>query len=610
MKSFKLLLPLCLLMTFIFSSCGSKHKDQVFDLLPVKTKKDATKISLVDFDGKMIIEDEFDEKSKIYPTNDVITEITKEGKAKYWKLDEKKVKPLFKDDKTYEGGTPFYEDYAIVRDKEGILSLIDKKGTAVLPNLSKIKEYDVIRVGVMSDGLIRFKTTEGKWGYTNKSGDVIIKPIYTQCENFSNGKARVINEKSEFQIIDKSGVQVFKGQEDSKYLPVSDDQMIFATVGKEKTYYGLTDLKGTKKIKDNKYTNASWQLNAGLIAVKSEDDSKWGVISTKDAQVVGDLRFKFDNAPVISKSGRVIASIDKKLKLYNQKGELVTALDDYSVAVPISENRFLALIDNDKNGRFDLIDEEGKMVGKDSYFWALNANEHVIENLQSPEVAMNEFTIESTYFNFEKLFQTTFVSITTNDIVGIDNSSSIESVLQKFPNTENNRIAASISKYDDYEMVFSTSSISTETAATTTETAVPTAATYSVSDNYPFLSLYSQTYSTQKGLDNFKFTFGFDNYIKTETYNSNTSQFVYDINPSAHVTSVSVDFGNLNGNKTLKSKLREKLIGSGWKTNDKEDASSNYFTNSVNGNNITLTNYSLTFLLYSYPSAETAVPAY
>jgi hypothetical protein len=157
-------------------------------------------------------------------------------------------------------------------------------------------------------------------------------------------------------------------------------------------------------------------------------------------------------------------------------------------------------------------------------------------------------------------------------------------------------------------MVFSPSSISTETAATTTETEVPTAATYSVSDSYPFLSLYSQTYSTQKGSDNFKFTFGFDNYIKTETYNSNTSQFVYDINPSAHVTSVSVDFGNLNGNKTLKSKLREKLIGSGWKTNDKEDASSNYFTNSVNGNNITLTNYSLTFLLYSYPSAETAVP--
>ena len=59
MKSIKLLLPLCLLMTIIFSSCGGGHKDQLFDYLAVKTKKDANKISLIDFEGKIVAEDEF-----------------------------------------------------------------------------------------------------------------------------------------------------------------------------------------------------------------------------------------------------------------------------------------------------------------------------------------------------------------------------------------------------------------------------------------------------------------------------------------------------------------------------------------------------------------------
>ena len=40
-----------------------------------------------------------------------------------------KVKPLF--DKVFEAGTPFNEDYAVVRDDQGMLFLIDKNGKPV-----------------------------------------------------------------------------------------------------------------------------------------------------------------------------------------------------------------------------------------------------------------------------------------------------------------------------------------------------------------------------------------------------------------------------------------------------------------------------------------------
>ena len=225
MKSIKLLLHVCLLMTFILSSCGGGQKQQLFDYLAVKTKKDANKISLIDFEGKIVAEDEFDAGSTVWPMNGVIFERTKENKVKYWTLSDKKVKPLV--DKTFDDGTPFNEDYAVVRDDQGVLSLIDIKGKAVIPNLSKLGEYEVLTAGVVSDGLLRFKADDGKWGYANTKGEVIIKPAYNNCENFVNGNARVVNDKDEFQIIDKKGNKVFKGEFENNISPDEKIKLLY-----------------------------------------------------------------------------------------------------------------------------------------------------------------------------------------------------------------------------------------------------------------------------------------------------------------------------------------------------------------------------------------------
>jgi hypothetical protein len=63
------------LVIVIVSSCGVKQKEFLFDYIPVKVKKDDKKISLIDYDGNIIVEDEFDYTSTIFPTDDVITEI-------------------------------------------------------------------------------------------------------------------------------------------------------------------------------------------------------------------------------------------------------------------------------------------------------------------------------------------------------------------------------------------------------------------------------------------------------------------------------------------------------------------------------------------------------
>ncbi len=649
MKLLKIILPIGILGVFIFMYFfKSKQQDHVFDYLPVKLSSTSNKISLIDYNGNVVAEDVFKANSKIYPTNGVITEETSEGKVNYWIIKNKdKVKLI---DKEFDGGTPFNEEVAVVRDADGKLSLINKKGEALIANLSTLNKFNVVLTGVMSDGLIRFKTDEGKWGYVDKGGKIVIEPKFNACENFSNGMARVLTDNNEFKIIDKKGAQVFKGEEETSYMPFSENRVSFKKYKDNKSYVGITDLKGKTIIRDDKYMGIGMQA-AGLFAVKN-DENDWGVINAKE-ETVGELRFKFSEAPIISKSGTVITKSGKDLKMYTKKGTLVTSLDDYNLVFPISSGKFIAVKKNG-NGKFELINESGKVVGKETYIWALDRGlEDYLNYFESPELVMNYFTIASTYFDFEKLFSTTFTAVSPTYIAGVTSSSTIANVLQQFPYVAAVPTSKLISKSDDYTFDFyypslarpyaisefgkdkkvevteipmattavpSTDYATTDTAAAiapAAETALPSTDVATATaddvyqapapvDRYPFLSSYNSSYTSYKGVENFRYTFNFDTNIKN-SYDANY-QPNYDLNLNARLTSVVIEYNeNMRGNELLKKKLQEKLVASGWRVSG-DYTSSVSFINSTNQNTVTLTNYSLTYNFYNYPA--TTAPSY
>ncbi|MFH2046860.1 MAG: WG repeat-containing protein [Pseudomonadota bacterium] len=45
----------------------------------------------------------------------------------------------------------------------------------------------------------------GTWGYIDRGGNFIIKPVWTRAFNFTEGKAEVRNSKGEAYLIDKGG---------------------------------------------------------------------------------------------------------------------------------------------------------------------------------------------------------------------------------------------------------------------------------------------------------------------------------------------------------------------------------------------------------------------
>ncbi len=557
------------------------------------------------------MEDEFDNTSSIFPTDDVITEMKSDGKVRYWKIEDKKVKPLIDND--FFGGTPFFEGVAVVRDEKGLLSLIDKKGEQVIPNLSNIGEYQVVRTGVMSDGLIRFKTTEGLWGYVNIKGEVVIKPAYVVSENFVNGVARVSKSETAFSIINKKGEEIFKGDEEVTYYPIDDNLMSFTKKTGEEYFAGLIDVKTKEKvIKDAKYTSMNVPYN-GFISVKNKDN-EWGMVNNK-GEVIGDLRLKYTAAPVYSKSGVIIAKEDKKIKMFNSKGELVKSFDEYVSIYPFGKNRFLAWRKNDK---FDILDNEGKEVSKDSYILAgigaSNISSIYNESFSLFEqtgVLKNYFGLESKYFEFDKSFTKIFKSISTSDIAGITQNLNIEQVLAKFPYKKyNGSGGASASKSDDFELGFyvaSSKNASTSSSGSTVDTASVADAYDSnnqpastIDDKYPYLSEYYSEYNTFSDFGNgLKVTYGFnfDQSLKTSVYGKDpifTDQITtigYDINRAARLLSFTISYslGDID-TKIFFDSMVKKIVAAGWR----KDESSGYYVNAKNALKLDLSNSSIT----------------
>ena len=606
MKSIKIILFYAITL-LLLGSCGVKQKEYLYDYIPVKQKEDDKKISLIDYDGNIILEDEFDYTSSIIPTDEVITEIKNDGKVRYWQIVDKKVKPLIDND--FFGGTPFFEGVAVVRDEKGLLSLIDKKGEALIPNLSNIGDYQIVRTGVMSDGLIRFKTTEGLWGYVNKSGEVVIKPAYLVSENFVNGLARVSKSENTFSIINTKGEEVFKGDEEVTYYPIDDNLMSFSKKTGDDKFSGLLNVKTKEKvIKDAKYTAMNIPYK-GFISVKNKDN-EWGMVNAK-GEVIGDLRLKYTTAPIYSRSGVIIAKDDKKIKMFNSNGELIKSFDEYALIYPFGKSRFLAWRKNDK---FDILDNEGKEVSKESYIFAglaasdiKSINNEGFNLFEQTGVLKNFFGLESKYFEFDKSFSKIFKSISTSDIAGITQNLNIEQVLAKFPyNKYSGSSGSSTSKGDDFQLGFYVASTKNETATSSgaaVESSVATDAYDSnnqpastIVDKYPFLSEYNSTYYTYANLGNnlsITYNFNFDQSLKTAVYGKDpifTDQITtigYDVNRAARLLSLTIGYnlGDID-TKIFYENMVKKIVAAGWK----KDENSGYYVNSKNSFKLNITN--------------------
>ncbi|HJV17402.1 MAG TPA: WG repeat-containing protein [Bacillales bacterium] len=108
---------------------------------------------------------------------------------------------------SYLMASNFYDGKAVVKNIDGAYSLIGLAGKVY-------NTYSYAFVGNYGDGLLAFqKEANGKYGYLNEQGEMVIEPQFSDAQSFTDGRAivQVTKEDKEFYgLIDRKGYFIVK----------------------------------------------------------------------------------------------------------------------------------------------------------------------------------------------------------------------------------------------------------------------------------------------------------------------------------------------------------------------------------------------------------------
>lgn len=216
----------------------------------------------------------------------------------------------------FDTAFPFADGRAAV-SVNGKYGFIDLEGTE-LP-----LKYD--RTSGFCEGM-GMVMSNGKWGFINTRGQLIVKPEYSQVDDFSEGLAVVEDVNGKKGVIDKTGRKVVA----PKYDVIRSFKEGLATVCLNEKW-GFVDKNGVELIAP-KYDDAIY-CRDGMYAVQSGE--KWGFVDKNGVEVIAleydELASKWDFGFVPEFSeGLIGVRIGKKWGFVDKKGrEVVPPKYDY-----------------------------------------------------------------------------------------------------------------------------------------------------------------------------------------------------------------------------------------------------------------------------------------
>ncbi len=191
--------------------------------------------------------------------------------------------------------------------------------------------------GIFNEGLALIKTSENKYGFIDEQGKIVINPQFKMASNFSDGLAPVVSEGGKCQYIDKEGK--IKLTIDSADACGEFKEGIARIMLNRK--YGFIDKDGKVIVKPQ--FDRAGDFNEGMAQVK---------------MIIQDT----DNKTVIPKYGFI-----------NSKGEYAINLQTYwttsEYSSPFCEGLLLI---TDKEGKCGYINQEGKIVINPQFTYAGN----------------------------------------------------------------------------------------------------------------------------------------------------------------------------------------------------------------------------------------------
>lgn len=254
----------------------------------------------------------------------------------------------------YKSVTAFNEGYAFVVEETSAPVCVNTKGKEEFKcpdNFSVVTRFH--------EGLAAFKNSEGKWGYINTHGKVVINAQFTHAGEFSEGLAAICDDHDNRGFIDKKGKIVINPQfksvmafhngmaafsngktwgyidKEGKYVinPQFDEASAFVgdmAVVKSGKQYGFIDKKGKYTV-NPQFDGAFAFSEDGLISVIQGE--KWGFVDEKGKIVINP---QFEVGAFVEKEFAIVCSADK-YGFINRKGEYVCNPQFDAINVFLSE---------------------------------------------------------------------------------------------------------------------------------------------------------------------------------------------------------------------------------------------------------------------------------
>jgi hypothetical protein len=305
----------------LISSCGggSSSKYDEVEYLAVQESRNGN-WEFVDRNGKIKYSDEFKEMPSAV-VNGYFSVKEGDGYSLYKAGDKpelvKDCDGLFSVGYMSEGLIP-------ISKPDGRINVVNGNGKTVFA-IEPINGDDVVESELaFHEGMLAVKTKSGKCGYVNKKGNAVIKPQYTRCLPFSEGKACVQTEKNDKEqclVINKKGETVFKIHDGYSFvISMFNNGMI--VVKDNNGHCVFLDEKGEVKYKCPSKVEYVEDYNSKYFIFKSEGG--YGVMDFEGETIV---RAKYDMITFLDDSHFICSTKDKAVVL-DKSGDEKCRLED------------------------------------------------------------------------------------------------------------------------------------------------------------------------------------------------------------------------------------------------------------------------------------------
>ncbi|WP_173275986.1 WG repeat-containing protein [Paenibacillus sp. NEAU-GSW1] len=272
---------------------------------------------LMNEDGDLVGRKGYSYMAEMHDGRAVISESKPEGESLYGYIDRQANEVI----------PPVYLDAGDFANKRAVVKVKVNEYALLQPDGKKLATYAYPYVGQPGDGYLAFRATDnGKTGYLNERGQVVIEPRFSSAMPFHGGRAIVnIAEDytNQYGVIDQQGREVIKpGYNEIRDLG-NERFAVGNAINEEEPFIGsvfaIFDSSG-RKLTEFIYTDVG-QFHHGLASATNGNETFFIDASGKAAQ--GFPRYDGSGTLTLMDDGIIQASIDQRTLYTLRNGRVV-----------------------------------------------------------------------------------------------------------------------------------------------------------------------------------------------------------------------------------------------------------------------------------------------